>query len=135
AVVDRLNRIYPRGLVSCNIKDTGLTAILCRRNDDVFEVSKFLKENAVAHQLRLSAVLAGKNRERNIGGKSNTRLGTIHSAKGHEFNNVILFNWFPDGEAEETRVYYTALARASKQIFEVPNLPTLLTVLGKINNT
>jgi len=128
-VVDRLNAIYSRDLVSRNTKDTGLTAILCRRNDDVFEVSTFLKGKGKAHRVRLSAALSTE-REYDVGGASSLRICTIHSSKGHEFDNVIIYNWYPDDYEEEMRVYYVACARASKTIREVNNLQELLIAVG-----
>ncbi len=123
-IVSRLNDIYPRDLVSKGIKETGLTAILCRRNDDVFAVSNYLKNRGVAHRLRLSAVLSTE-REKDIIGDSNLRLMTVHSSKGHEFDNIIIFNWHPDDYEEEMRIYYVAIARASKRVDELSNLTDL----------
>lgn len=128
-IVEKLNRWFPRDLVSMGVKDNELTAILCRRNDDVFEVSSFLKKAGVAHKVRLSAQAGGAHREYDVIEESNLRLNTIHCAKGLEYNSVILWDWYPDNEREERRVYYVAMARASKSFLEVKNLQKLKEVL------
>ncbi len=129
-VVDRLNGIYPRGLVSKNVKDTGLTCVLCRRNDDVFEVSDYLKSRGIAHRIRLSALISqGRQREWDVLGKSDVQISTIHSMKGRECDTAIIYAWYPDDYEEEMRTYYVACARASKNVLEVPNLRELEKVL------
>jgi len=124
-IVDKLNRIYSRKLVSKGIKDTGLTAILCRTNDDVFQVSNFLIESGIPHRLRLS-MEQSDSREYDVLGESNLRLNTIHQAKGLEYDRVILFGWKPmELRGEEERIYYVAVARASKEFCEVSSLEEL----------
>jgi len=125
AIVNRLNMWFERDLISTGIKETGLTAVLCRRNDDVFEVSEHLKKRGISHHLRLSAALTGDAREWDVIGKNTLHVSTIHSAKGREFDKVILYNWFPDDYGEEARVYYVAMSRASKEFAEVVNLRSL----------
>jgi len=125
AIVSRLNRIYRRGLISKNVKDTGSTAILCRTNDDVFLVSKYLKKMEIPHSLKLSVEYLGK-KDKNVLDTSNLRVMTIHQSKGLEFDKVLLFSWFPNiGEDEEVRTYYVAVARASKEFYEVLSLEDL----------
>lgn len=123
-VVSRLNKMFDRKLVSKGIKDTGLTAILCRKNEDIFYASNYLKDEGIPHRIRLSAEYSN-NREYDVIGESNLRLSTIHSSKGLEFDKVILFDWYPDEKGEEERVYYVACARASKEFVEVNNLGEL----------
>lgn len=113
-ILDKLEAIYERGLVSKNIKDTGTTAVLFRKNDDLFYTSRYLNNEGIAHTVRLSAEY-GNNREYDIIGPSKIRLMTIHASKGHEFDRVVLYDWFPDEAGEEQRVYYVAVARASKE--------------------
>lgn len=127
-VVDKLNGLFDRGLISRGIKDTGLTAILCRKNDDVFEVSRYLKEVGAPHRVRLAAELRA-NREYDVVGESSLRVMTIHQSKGREFDSVILYNWYPNEPGEEERTYYVAVARASKKFTEVSNLQELLGAL------
>jgi len=130
-IIKGLNGIFERGLVSKGVKDTGLTATLCRTNDDLFYLSKSLKELEVPHRLRVSIDRASNNkRETDILGESNLRLSTIHCSKGLEFDNVILYDWRPDGTEEEKRVFYVAMARASKEYTEVDTLEELQLVLG-----
>jgi len=128
-IVSRLNKIYNRGLISKGIKDTSLTAILCRRNDDVFYVSKELKSKGIPHKVRLSAEVS-QNREFDVIDESDLRVMTIHCAKGHEFDRVILFDWYPDALKEEMRVYYVAMSRASKQFIEVNSIEDIMFELG-----
>jgi len=118
-IVSRLNDWFSRGLVSRSTRSTGLTAVLCRRNDDVFEVSESLKAGSVAHKVMLAASASqGRQREWDVLGKSSLRVMTIHASKGHEFDHVILYSWYPDDDEEESRVYYVAMARASKRFVE-----------------
>lgn len=124
-IVDKLNRIFDRKLVSRNVKDTGLTTILCRTNDDVFLVSKYLQKENIPHNLRLS-VEHSENKEKSILGKSNLWVMTAHQSKGLEFDKVILFSWYPDiDQEEEVRIYYVSVARASKEFHEVFSLEDL----------
>ena len=128
-IVDRLNRIYDRGLVSRYVKSTGLTAILCRTNEDVFLVSKFLEGQGLAHNLRLSTEHSN-SKERVVLGSSNIWVMTAHQSKGLEFDKVILFSWYPDiDQDEEMRVYYVVVARASREFHEIFELDDLLTSL------
>jgi superfamily I DNA/RNA helicase len=125
SIVDRLNRIYDRKLVSRGIKDTGLTSILCRTNDDVFLVSDYLKKENIPHNLRLS-VEHYDSKEKAILGGDNLWVMTIHQSKGLEFDKVVLFSWYPDiDQEEEMRVYYVSVARASKSFIEVLTLEDL----------
>jgi len=124
-IVDKLNRIYNRRLVSKNIKETSNAAILCRTNDDVFLVSNYLKESEIPHTLRLSVEYADV-KEKEVLGESNLKVMTIHQSKGLEFDRVILFSWYPDiDQDEEMRCYYVAVARASKEFHEVFELKEL----------
>jgi len=118
-IVDKLNKIYDRKLVSRSVKDTGNAAILCRTNDDVFLVSNYLKGQGISHTLRLSVEYA-EVKEKEVLGESNLRVMTIHQSKGLEFDKVVLFGWYPDiDQDEEMRCYYVAVARASKEFHEV----------------
>ena len=124
-IVEKLNKIYKRNLVSTDVRNTGLTAILCRTNDDVFQVSRYLESIGVPHTLRLSVEYGG-NKERTIIGQSNLRVMTSHQSKGLEFDKVILFSWFPNmHQEEEIRIYYVTVARASKKFIEAPSLEEL----------
>jgi superfamily I DNA/RNA helicase len=123
-IVDTLNSLYPRGLISKNITETGWTAVLCRRNDDLFEASRFLERRGIPHRVRLAAQLSDK-REYDVIEDSHLILMTVHSSKGHEFDRVILYNWVPNKAGEETRVYYVAIARASKEFIYARSLSSL----------
>jgi len=124
-VVERLEKIYKRHLVSKEVRENGLTSILCRTNDDVFLVSKFLEARSVPHTLRLSVEYLD-SKEKVVIKESNLRVMTIHQSKGLEFDNVLLFNWFPNiDQEEELRVYYVCVARASKKFVPVSRLDEL----------
>ena len=126
-IVDRLEEIYKRKLVSRNIKDTGWTHILCRTNDDLFYISNFLKKLDIPHRLRVSIDNAeDQKRETDILGESHLRLSTIHVAKGTEADKIILYGWLPQEDGEEKRVYYVAMSRASKEFYETDHLEELL---------
>ncbi len=129
-IVYKLNRLYPRGLISKGIKENGLTAILCRSNDNVFLVSKTLKGLGIPHRVRLAEGLS-KEREYDVIGTSNLRVMTIHQSKGQEFDHVAIFDWKPYGEQEEYRVNYVACSRASKELVEIPNMVRLVRYLTK----
>jgi superfamily I DNA/RNA helicase len=124
-IVNLLNKMYARGLVSSGIKDTSTTAILCRRNDQLFEVDKYLKSRGVPHRVRLSARF-GDSREYDVLGSSNLVLMTIHSSKGHEFDRVVIYDWYPSHPGEEYRVLYVGVARASKSYSWAGNFQELL---------
>lgn len=124
-IVDRLNKIFSRGLVSREVRENGLTAILCRTNDDVFFVSKFLEKGGIPHTLRLSVEYLD-SKEKVVIEESNLKVSTIHQAKGLEYDRVILYNWFPNVDfEEELRIYYVCAARASKEFREVFSLEEL----------
>jgi len=124
-IVDKLNRIYDRQLISRNVKETGNAAILCRTNDDVFLVSNYLRSLGTPHTLRLSVEYAD-TKERDILGENNLKVMTIHQSKGLEFDGVVLFGWYPDiDQDEEMRCYYVAVARASQEFHEVFELEDL----------
>lgn len=124
-IVGKLNKWFRRDLISVGTKDIGLTAILCRRNDDVFGVSHFLKAEEIAHRIRLSAQVGGDNKEYDVIGESSLRLNTIHVAKGHEYDRVLLYGWFPDNYDEEERIFYVAMSRASKEFISIRNFKEL----------
>jgi len=115
-IVSKLETIYKRDLISRNTIDNGLTAILFRRNTDLFFVSDELKKEGIPHQVRLAVNRSESEdkREYDVIEESNLRLMTIHSSKGLEFSRVIVFDWYPGTIGEETRVLYVAMSRASK---------------------
>ena len=128
-IVSSLNKMYDRDLVSKGIKDTGLTAILCRTNDDVQYISRELQVRGIAHRLRVSIDRATQDkREFDVLGESNLRLSTIHVSKGLEFNHVLLFGWPGDRNlyGEEKRCLYVAHSRASKTFREVETVGELI---------
>jgi len=129
SIVSSLNKIYDRKLVSRSTKDTGLTAILCRTNDDVQYVSRELQSKGIPHRLRVSVDRATQDkREFDVLGESSLRLSTIHVSKGLEFSHVLLFGWPGDRNlyGEEKRVYYVAYSRASKTFKEVETIGELI---------
>jgi len=129
SIVSYLNKIYKRNLVSKSTRETGLTAILCRTNDDVKYVSRLLERSKISHRLRVSVDRSvDDKREFDIGGESNLRLSTIHVSKGLEFDRVLLFGWPGDKHLydEEKRCYYVAYSRASKEFREVETIEELI---------
>lgn len=98
--------------------DYGDWAILCRTNRQVSEIMSNL---AYAHipctTFRQAAgsldVLKNKMKENTV------KVLTIHSAKGLEFNNVIVFNQRVRGgdKQEELRLQYVAATRAKKLLY------------------
>ena len=126
-IVENLNWWYNRGLISSNVKENGLTFVLCRTNDDVFFVSRELKNIKIPHVVRLSRE-HGDTRETQYIGESNIKVMTIHQSKGLEADRVLLFGWHPEnwmGE-EERRVFYVGMSRASKVFKEVDSIRELV---------
>ncbi len=138
-IIDRLEKIYKRKLVSSSVKENGLTFVLTRTNDDLFYVSGELKRLGVPHKMRISVDAMEKpKREWNVLGESNIRLSTIHCAKGLEASHVVLFGWTPQGRGEEKRVYYVAVSRSSKTFDEtdyIEELVGLVSRYGKIDES
>jgi len=112
-IVEWLNSIYPRGLVSSNIVRNGVTAILARTNRVVWEVTQILEEANIGYTVRVGASeLVDKKEE--FCGSDTLKVMTCHCSKGLEFDRVILHKWYPEPFwGEEKNIYYVAVARAS----------------------
>lgn len=119
-VVDLLNNIYGRGLVSTDTKETGLTAILARTNKLVKEAAETLDEGKVGYTVKYGNNELVGYREKFCGDEG-LRLMTCHCSKGLEFDWVILYKWNHEemGKTEERNLYYVSVARASKGFTEV----------------
>ena len=120
-IVNRLNRINPKGLVSVytngNPKITG-TAILFRTNLQLDAVAFALKEMDYSFTIKKRGVeFPGEV----IGnGDNNLVLCTGHCSKGKEWKNVIAFDW---GEKNlEKNLYYVMISRASKNFHLVNSI-------------
>ncbi len=127
-IVKQLDKIYLRNLVSKGIKDTGLTAILCRTREEVQAVSDYLKIEGIPHRVRQSiddAKVGKGDREYDSLGPSNLRVMTIHCSKGLEFDRVLQYQWNYIGTGEEKNIYYVAHSRASQYFSKVPDFQTL----------
>ncbi len=132
-IVEQLNSIYNRSLVSSGLVENGLTAILCRTNYAVWEVSRHLEDEDIGYTVRIGASeLNGKKEE--FRGSTKLRLMTCHCSKGLEFDNVVLYKYFPEPFwGEEKNLYYTTVARASKNFCEVWGKKSLLKALEVVN--
>ena len=131
-VVRKLNRIYERGLVSRGSKINGLTAVLTRSNEGVRGISEILKGKGIGHLVRSGSRDLSVRKEEDYGSR-NIQVSTIHMAKGLEFDNVILFDWYPGKQVgEERNVYYVAASRASLKFIEVGWEKELLSELEKL---
>jgi len=135
SIVRRLNGYFSRDLVSRGVKDIGTSAVLTRTNEALREAHRLLQNSKIPHKVRWSQEYAGKKDRESIfmDGKS-LILSTCHSAKGHEFDKVILYKWKPErynyGDQEEERVYYVAMSRASKEFLEARNPQELVSLVG-----
>lgn len=130
-IVEWLNTVYNRQLVSRNIISNGLTAILCRTNRAVWEVVTQLEEACVGFTVRIGASEAKPTIEEDHG-DDKLRVMTCHCSKGLEFDRVLLYAWHPEPFwGEEKNLYYVSIARASKEYCEA-NLSNLVGVLGGI---
>jgi DNA helicase-2/ATP-dependent DNA helicase PcrA len=126
-IVGKLNKIFERELVGKGPRDIGTSSILFRTNDVMFWVSGQLKKAGVPHTIVVSSSSDSDEKSRSVLGSSSLKLSTIHGAKGHEFDRVVLFDWYPDFKNdEEIRVYYVAMSRASKSFLEFSNIKDVL---------
>jgi superfamily I DNA/RNA helicase len=118
-IVEWLNRVYGRQLVSKGIVENGLTAILCRTNRAVWEVTQLLEEAGIGFTVRIGSNESRPTVEEDYG-DDKLKVMTCHCSKGLEFDRVLLYNWMPEPFwGEEKNLYYVAMARASKEYCEV----------------
>lgn len=117
-IVEWLNTIYSRQLVSRNIVSNGLTAVLCRTNRAVWEVVAQLEEACIGFTVRIGASEAKPTVEEDYG-DDKLKVMTCHCSKGLEFDSVLLYAWRPEPFwGEEKNLYYVSIARASKEYCE-----------------
>lgn len=137
-IVDWLNAVYDRKLVSSGLVENGMTAILCRTNYNVWEVSRILDENGIGYTARIGASELHGTKEEDYGSKK-LKVMTSHCSKGLEFDNVLLYGWRPRNlfasnykgaeDDEEIHLYYVSVARASKEFYEIDTSRELLVKL------
>ena len=147
-VVTLLNQIYPRDLVSVETRETGLTAILARTNDDVKEVSDCLDSHSIPYTVRYGASEL-RSKGQIFRGSDKLLLMTCHCSKGLEFDWVLLYKWnferaeeefvslsdlklFTDESPEDKNLFYVSVARASKGFWRAKNLESLLSALKSL---
>lgn len=129
SIVSSLNALYPRELVSTGLVSNNFTAILCRTNKAVKEVSSLLESEGIGYTVRIGVNESTGNKE-TFHGSETLKVMTCHCSKGLEFDNVILYSWFPEPFwGEEKNLYYTTVARASKKFCEVWSGYSLLKAL------
>ena len=127
-IIKMLEGIYRRNLVSKNVKENGLTAVLVRTRRKLRELAGLLESEGIGFTVRYAANEFGRPREK-FCGSDRLRLMTCHCSKGLEFDKVILYSWSPEpwGEigglrypsTEETNLEYVSIARASKEFYYV----------------
>ena len=129
SIVNRLNKINPKGLISINKEGnpniTG-TAILCRTNNQLDAIAHALKEMDYSFTIKKKGIeFPGEV----IGSENNKLvLCTIHCAKGREWSKVICLDW---GERNlEKNLYYVATSRAAKEFYLVNSISE---VASKLN--
>ncbi len=136
-VVRILETIYKRGLVSTSVKETGLTAVLARTNDQVREISDCFKAAGIGFTVRRGGSERAARKEENHG-SDKLKVMTCHCSKGLEFDKVVLYNWEPhnlfysrysEGD-EEMNLFYVAAARASKEFRQAWSLEKLKQEVG-----
>ena len=121
-IVEWLNTVYGRQLVSRGVIENGLTAILCRTNMAVWEVTQLLEEAEIGFTVRIGANESRPTAEEDHGDE-NLKVMTCHCSKGLEFDRVLLYNWTPEPFwGEERNLYYVSMARASRDYCEVNQL-------------
>src|SRR4030042_1266483 len=109
-IVDMLNRIYKRNLVSAGVKTTGTTAILNRTNENVSEVASLLNASGMGFTVRYGASELREKKEV-FTGDDKLRVMTCHCSKGLEFDKVIVYKWHPKRYSyglAEMNLWYTA---------------------------
>jgi superfamily I DNA/RNA helicase len=130
-IVNYLNKIYVRGLVSKTVKDLGTTAVLTRKRDQVREITSILDRHGIKHTVRHGGSELAKTKEVDKG-SSKVKVMTCHCSKGLEFDEVLLYNWFPEPFwGEELNLYYVSVARASKKFTLVRDETGLIKELEK----
>lgn len=133
-IVEWLNAVYRRDLVSKNVVENGLTAVLCRTNYNVWEASQVLSDRGISYTVRIGASELTDTKEEDHG-SNKLKVMTCHCSKGLEFDNVVLYKWFPEPFwGEEKNLYYVSLARASKNFREVGQPSSLIRVLEELND-
>jgi superfamily I DNA/RNA helicase len=85
----------------------GSTAIICNRNDQVEKYSLLLQENGHKN----IGYKVGRDEQLNLDCDDAINVLTFHSAKGLEFQNVIVI-----GGRKEPEYFYVGASRASKNI-------------------
>jgi len=128
-IVEWLNAVYDRQLVSKGTVENGLTAILCRTNMAVWEVTQLLEEAEIGYTVRVGANESRPTLEEEHGDER-LKVMTCHCSKGLEFDRVILYSWLPEPFwGEEKNLYFVSMARASKEYCEASkyNLVKILT--------
>ena len=145
-IVELLNGLYARGLVSAGVRTTGLTAILARTNADVAEVTGLLESVGIGYTVKFGASEL-RSKGEVFHGNENLKVMTCHCSKGLEFDWVILYKWHPEraekdcfnprhakedlvGSQEERNLLYVSIARASMGFCMVDTLNRLLSALG-----
>lgn len=93
------------------IKDYKNTAILCRSNRMVDDLLFFLKQNGIPAVTFKKADKSYIELQEELKSDS-VKVLTIHSAKGLEWDNVIVFQEFQNWNEEECRISYVAATRA-----------------------
>lgn len=133
-IVEWLNAIYDRQLVSSGSVKSGLTAILCRTNYAVWEATQTLEGAGIGYTVRIGASELNPTKEE-FYGDDKLKVMTCHCSKGLEFDNVVLFKWFPEPYwGEEKNIYYVATARASEGFCEAWSGKELVRALKEVKN-
>ena len=90
-------------------------AILCRTNAKVSQVMNMLKKQGIP-AITFRQAQGGLNELKEQMSKDAVKVLTIHSAKGLEFNKVIVCDMFYKGE-ENLRLNYVAVTRARDELY------------------
>lgn len=104
--------------------------ILTRSNDDAVLISRRLYVIGIPSNIIKTAALGNKDMKDSIMNKQSVKIMTIHSSKGLEADNVILYGKFPSpknednkgywrGQDEECRIFYVAATRAKRNLIVI----------------
>jgi len=134
-IVDFLNKIYARKLISKGFKTNGKTAILSRTNKLVKEVSTLLRGLGIAHTVRFGNASEGESKETNYG-SGNLIVQTCHQSKGTEFDYILLYKWEQHRflTDEEKNLFYVSVSRASHGFARIYNRHQLMEALKTVGH-
>lgn len=130
-IVDRLNTIYPRDLISKGPREIGKSAVLVRNRKQVEEVKEILLAHSIPFTVKYGASETDPKAKLVSYGSDTLMVQTVHTCKGLEYDNVVLWGGELNDlcEFEERNVWYVAVSRASQEYHQATRMEYLLKFL------